>query len=167
MRRSRLSERLMTRSGAESLRLVLDTSAYSHFRGGHERVLDLVAAAEIVFLPTIGLGELEAGFALGGRERVNHTLLAEFLTEPFVSVLPVTPTVAHHYGRLSASLRRAGTSIPIDDIWVAATALDCGGHLRSFNGDFKRVPTVTISRGRRGPGGAGPGPPAAREDEQF
>ena len=133
----------MTPSGAEAaLRLVLDTSAYSHFRARHPRVLDFIAAAEIVFLPTIVLGELDAGFILGRRERENRTLLAEFLSEPFVSVLPVTPTVAHHYGRLFASLRRAGTPIPINDIWIAATAMDCGGHLLTFDGDFDKLPFV-------------------------
>jgi predicted nucleic acid-binding protein len=85
----------MIRSGAEFAgRLVLDTSAYSHFRAADERVLDLIAAADIVFLPTIVLGELEAGFVLGRRERENRTLLAEFLAEPFVSVLPVTGGVS-------------------------------------------------------------------------
>ena len=133
----------MTPSGAEAaLRLVLDTSAYSHFRAGHSRVLDLIAAAEIVLIPAIVIGELEAGFVLGRRERENRVLLSEFLSEPFVAVLPVTPSVAHHYGRLFAMLRRAGTPIPINDIWIAATALDCGGHLLTFDGDFDNLPTV-------------------------
>jgi tRNA(fMet)-specific endonuclease VapC len=130
----------MIRSGAElNSRLVLDTSAYSHFRAGDERVLDFIATAEVVFLPTIVLGELEAAFILGRRERENRTLLSEFLAEPFVSVLPVTPMVARHYGRLFADLRRAGTPIPINDLWIAATTLDCGGHLLSFDGDFENV----------------------------
>ena len=60
----------MTPPGAEpTVRLVLDTSAYSHFRAGHPRVLDLVAAAEVVLLPVVVIGELEACFALGRRER--------------------------------------------------------------------------------------------------
>ena len=127
----------MTPTGAElGGRLVLDTSAYSHFRAGDGRVLDLIAAAEVVYLPTIVLGELEAGFALGRRERENRTLLAELLAELFVSTLPVTPAVAFRYGRLAADLRRAGTPIPINDIWIAATTLDCGGHLLTFDGDF-------------------------------
>jgi tRNA(fMet)-specific endonuclease VapC len=130
----------MTHSGGEfSGRLVLDTSAYSHFRAGDERVLTLIAAAEVVFLPAIVLGELEAAFTLGSRERENRTLLAEFLAEPFVAILPVTPMVAHHYGRLFAALRRAGTPIPLNDLWIAATTLDCGGHLLTFDGDFHSV----------------------------
>jgi hypothetical protein len=38
--------------------LVLDTSAYSHFRAG------------------LVIGQLEAGFVLGRRERENRTLIA-------------------------------------------------------------------------------------------
>lgn len=145
----------MTRSGAEvSGRLVLDTSAYSHFRAGDERVLDLIAAAEVVLLPTIVLGELEAAFALGRRERENRELLAAFLAEPFVSILPVTPAVARRYGRVFADLRRAGTPIPTNDIWIAATTLDCGGHLLTFDGDFDAVAaldhTVLTPTGRTG-----------------
>ncbi len=132
----------MTRSGAETCRLVLDTSAYSNLRLGDDRVFDWIAKAEIVFLPVVALGELESGFALGSRELENRTLLAEFLAEPFVSVLQVTPTVAHQYGRLFASLRRAGTPIPINDIWIAATTLDCGGHLLTFDGDFENVASL-------------------------
>jgi len=133
----------MTPSGAElPTRLVLDTSAYSHFRAGHERVLDLIAATEVVFLPTIVLGELEAGFTLGRRGQENRTLLAEFLAEPFVAILPVTPSVARYYGRIVASLRRAGTPIPINDIWIAATTLDCGGHLLTFDEHFEEVASL-------------------------
>jgi hypothetical protein len=47
--------------------------------------------------------------------------------------------VARRYGRLFADLRRAGTPIPINDIWIAATTLDCGGHLLTFDGDFKVI----------------------------
>jgi tRNA(fMet)-specific endonuclease VapC len=130
----------MIPSGAEGAgRLVLDTSAYSRFRAGDERVVELIAAAEIVGLPTVVLGELEAAFTLGRRERENRATLAEFLAESFVSILPVTAAVARRYGRLFADLRRAGTPIPINDIWIAATALDCGGHLLTFDGDFGRV----------------------------
>ncbi|HVT14868.1 MAG TPA: type II toxin-antitoxin system VapC family toxin [Thermoanaerobaculia bacterium] len=133
----------MILSGAEGVgRLVLDTSAYSRFRAGDERVLEIIAACEIIYLPTIVLGELEAAFSLGRRERENRSVLGEFLAESFVSILPVTPAVARRYGRLFADLRRAGTPIPINDIWIAATALDCGGHLLTFDGDFGRIPSL-------------------------
>ena len=120
-------------------RLVLDTSAYGRFRQGHAKVLDLLAAADSILLPTVVLGELEAGFELGLRARENRTTLTELLDEPFVGVLPVTTSVARRYGLVFAQLRRAGTPIPVNDIWIAATVLDCGGHLVTFDRHFEKV----------------------------
>jgi tRNA(fMet)-specific endonuclease VapC len=141
----------MTRSGAEPVsHLVLDTSAYSWMRAGHERVLDLIASSEIVFVPATVLGELEAGFELGRRTAENRVTMAEFLREPFVVVAPTTADVARLYGRLVASLRRAGTPIPVNDIWIAAAALDRGGHLLTFDGHFEQIDGLecTVLSGR-------------------
>ena len=131
-------------------RLVLDTSAYSHFRAGHPEVLDQLAQATAVVIPVTVLGELEAAFQLGRRARENRLTLAEFLGEPFVTVWPTTIAVARHYGRLFAELKRAGTPIPVNDVWIAAACLDCVGRLVTFDGDFKRIPglecTVLVPR---------------------
>jgi len=130
----------MPNSGADAHpRLVLDTSAYSHFRHGHGPVLDLVAAAEMIMLPVTVLGELEAAFELGSRAKENRAALRQFFDEPFVRPLPITPAVARRYGLAFAQLRRAGTPIPVNDIWIAATTLECGGHLVTFDADFRRV----------------------------
>jgi tRNA(fMet)-specific endonuclease VapC len=133
----------MPTSGVDPVsRLVLDTSAYSRMRVGHEVVLDMIAAAEIVLMPTIVLGELEAGFELGSRVRENRIVLAEFLDEPFVSKLAITQEVARRYGQIFADLRRAGTPITTNDIWIAAATMDCGGHLLSFDQHFHLVSSL-------------------------
>jgi predicted nucleic acid-binding protein len=130
----------MTSSGAEvHLRLVLDTSAYSHLRRGDGRVVDTVAAADAVLVPVTVLGELEGGSLLGRRAQENRALLDEFLDEIFVAVLPTTLAVARRYGEIFAGLRRRGTPIPVNDIWIAAATLDCGGHLLTFDRDFAAV----------------------------
>jgi predicted nucleic acid-binding protein len=130
----------MTHSGGDIVdRLVLDTSAYSHFRAGHPQVLDLLARAAGVVIPATVIGELEAAFQIGRRERENRVALAEFLGEPFVTVWPTTTVVARHYGRLFAELRRAGTPIPVNDVWIAAACADCAGHLVTFDRDFERI----------------------------
>jgi len=49
---------------------------------------------------------------------------------------------SRRYGILFADLRRAGTPIPINDIWIAATAQDCGGHLLTFDGHFDRIASL-------------------------
>lgn len=131
----------MPTSGAEPIRrLVLDTSAYSHFRAGHPLVLNLLATADVVLLPATVLGELEAGFEMGRRALENRTTLSRFLREPFVTVLPTTPDVARRYGQTFARLRHAGTPIPTNDIWIAASTLDAGGQLLTFDAHFKQVP---------------------------
>lgn len=120
-------------------RVLLDTSAYSRLRQGHEEVVTILAKAERVLLPATVLGELEAGFRLGSRLTENVATLQLFLEEPFVDVWPTTAAVAHRYGAVFAQLRAAGTPIPTNDIWIAAAALDSGAHLVTFDGDFGRV----------------------------
>ena len=120
-------------------RLVLDTSAYPHLRAGHPRALDCAADAAVIIMPVTVLGELEAGFELGRRARENRRTLAEFLDEPFVGILDVTTETVRHYAGIFAALRRAGTPIPMNDVWIAAATLECRGHLLTFDSDYRRV----------------------------
>jgi predicted nucleic acid-binding protein len=136
----------MTTSGAEPIgRLVLDTSAYARFRSGHHDTLELIAAAEIVMIPTVVLGELHAGFTLGSRTAENRVALAEFLSERFVEALDITTNTARLYGDIFARLRKAGTPIPTNDVWIAAATLDCGGRLVSFDTDFSRIDGLPLA----------------------
>jgi tRNA(fMet)-specific endonuclease VapC len=121
------------------MRIVLDTSAYSHFRGNHSEVVDRIAAADLVYLPTIVLGELEAAFRIGRRTADNRAKLEEFLHEDFVRVLAVTSEVARRYGELFVELRAAGTPLPVNDIWIAAATIDAGAKLVTFDSDFDRI----------------------------
>jgi tRNA(fMet)-specific endonuclease VapC len=132
----------MMTSGAKAeriSRLVLDTSAYSRFRAGDTRVRDLIAEAESVMLPAPVLGELHGAFNLGSRGRENRVALSEFLAEPFVRIVAVDETVARQYGRIYAGLRRAGTPIPANDMWIAACAIDQGACLLTFDHDFDHI----------------------------
>ena len=121
-------------------KIVLDTSAYSRLRAGHAQVLEWVASAHVVIVPVTVLGELDAGFELGRRALENRRVLGEFLDEPFVNVLEVTATTVRHYARIFAALRRAGTPIPINDVWIAAATVECNGHLLTFDRDYSRIP---------------------------
>lgn len=123
-------------------RLVLDTSAYSHLRKGHARVLASLTNAVRVSVPVVVLGELEAAFERGSRTAENRRVLAELLDEPFVNVLNVTPATVRHYARVFVSLRAAGTPIPLNDVWIAACTLECHGHLLTFDRDYLRVPSL-------------------------
>jgi tRNA(fMet)-specific endonuclease VapC len=120
-------------------RIVLDTSAYSHLRSGDTRVRDFIAEAGSVCLPAVVLGELFGAFEAGTRTLENRAWLAEFLREPHVRILDVTENVARHYGRIYKQLRRAGTPLPANDIWIGATTMDHGSCLLTFDHDFERI----------------------------
>jgi tRNA(fMet)-specific endonuclease VapC len=130
----------MKRSGAEPApRLVLDTTAYSHLRRGHSKVLDLIAQADAIIVPVTVLGELEGAFGAGSRATENRRVLASFLSEPTVTTVPTTASVARRYGRIYLQLRHAGRPIPTNDMWIAAAAVDTGGCLLTFDGHFDHV----------------------------
>jgi len=127
-------------------RIVLDTSAYSWLRTGHPETLRIVANARIILVPTIVLGELSAAFRIGRRERDNVQALGRFLARPDVEVVDANADVANEYGRVFAALRRAGTPIPTNDIWIAATTVHARGHLLTFDRNFDRVGGLEATR---------------------
>jgi tRNA(fMet)-specific endonuclease VapC len=124
-------------------RYCLDTSAYSHFKRGEERVVSLLEAAEWIGVPSIVLGELWTGFLAGGRrvER-NAVELREFLANPVVNELVVDGDVARVYAEIAIALRRAGTPIPTNDIWIAATAANVGAIVLTHDVHFDQIQRV-------------------------
>ena len=50
----------------------------------------------------------------------------------------VDEAVARLYGNLFASLRKAGTPVPTNDIWIASCALHLGAQVVTFDSDFDR-----------------------------
>lgn len=120
-------------------RFCLDTSGYIRFRAGNPQVVDLVRYASWIGIPTVVLGELWAGFRQGSKADYNLTRLQEFLAHPVVHLLPVTANVAQIYGEVVTDLRKRGTSIPAHDAWIAATSIDSGASLVTFDNHFRAV----------------------------
>ena len=131
-------------------RLCLDTSAYSHFKRGDARVVRFIDEARELFVPSIVLGELRAGFLLGSRAEHNQSELGTFLAHSAVTVLEVDSDAAWIYAELIVDLRRAGTPLPTNDIWIAALALREGATILTFDEHFAaihRAGTLILSAG--------------------
>lgn len=120
----------------------LDTSAYSNFRRGNEEVATLLDRAELVGVSTIALGELRTGFLLGGRRQRNETELEAFLDNPAVEVLQVDSETSRHYAEIVAELRKAGTPLPTNDIWIAASAARNGTTVLACDDHFERIARI-------------------------
>ena len=83
----------------------------------------LLEAAEEILLPFVVLGELRAGFARGRRTAQNERRLGQFLMTDGVRVLYADDQTTHHYAAVYRQLRRQGTPIPTNDMWLAALVL--------------------------------------------
>lgn len=119
--------------------VLLDTNAYSALLQGDEKVLDAMAKAEIVYMSSIVLGELFAGFRGGNRFADNRKLLERFLERPHVALLAVGLETADVFGAVKHQLKQQGTSIPLNDVWIAAHALEKGAVLISYDRHFSNV----------------------------
>ena len=123
-------------------RYCLDTSSYSHFQRGDDRVIEILDGAAWLGMPAVTLGELRTGFLLGRRRDENEADLREFLGNPVVQELPVDGEVSRHYAEIVVDLRRAGTPIPTNDLWIAATAARFGAIVLTYDGHFRMIGRV-------------------------
>lgn len=126
------------------MKILLDTSAYTSLLAGNRAVLEILGAADTVYMSVLVLGELYAGFRGGRKERENRDRLEAFLTRPTVKILHATRETAELFGAVKDTLRRAGTPIPTNDVWIAAQAIETGSRLLSTDAHFRRVPGLYL-----------------------
>lgn len=127
--------------------VLIDTNAYVRFLGGDERVLGSLARAARIYLSVFVLGELIAGFRSGIKEKENRQLLERFMAKPGVEVLDATSETAEYFGLIKSALKKAGKPIPLNDVWIAAQALETGSVLITYDSHFKIVPGLRAWEG--------------------
>jgi len=120
-------------------RLLLDTNAYSALMSGDTRISELLGKSEAILISPIVIGELLDGFMGGSREKANRALLERFLAKPRTVSLPITPETAEHFAAVKRQLRRKGKPIPLNDVWIAASSLEHGAQLVSFDAHFSEI----------------------------
>lgn len=125
-------------------KILLDTNAYSHYLVGDEKVLNALANAEITYMSVFVLGELYAGFRGGNKEAQNIQQLRRFLQISNVSILDAVEETAEIFGEIKDSLKKAGTPLPINDIWIASHAIETGSVIISYDDHFKKIPNLRI-----------------------
>ena len=125
-------------------RICVDTSAYSHFRRGHEPAVSALTGAKSVFVPAIVVGELRAGFRIGRHRKENDRVLGEFLAASVVEVLDVDAEAAEIYADLVVDLRDRGTPLPTNDIWIAAVAIREGATVVTYDAHFAAMRRVGV-----------------------
>ena len=126
--------------------VLIDTNIYSLAMKGEPNIVDILRRIERIGISTISLGELFSGFKAGSKEKQNREELEIFLDSPRVVLHSVDGETADFYSFILNSLRQAGTPIPTNDIWIAATALQHGYKLFSQDKHFDYVHGIMIIR---------------------
>lgn len=124
--------------------LCLDTNTYSAFLAGKAAAVKRISQAEHIWLPAPVLGELRAGFAKGSKAAANELLLQEFLTSQHVHVIAIDEAVTRCYAKIFDQLRKDGSPIPTNDLWIAACVMHVGFPLYSLDAHFKSVRGIDL-----------------------
>ncbi|MBI4545255.1 MAG: type II toxin-antitoxin system VapC family toxin [Gemmatimonadetes bacterium] len=124
------------------MRLALDTNRYVDFCRGVSEVVATLENAESIYVPFVVVGELRGGFAVGSRGASNERTLRRFLMKEGVSVIFADEQTTHHYASVYRQLRRQGTPIPTNDMWIAALVLQHDLALYARDQHFEHLPQL-------------------------
>ena len=128
-------------------RALIDTNIYSLAMRGEPNVLDRLRRLDEIGFSVVSIGELLVGFRGGNREAENRSELGRFLDSPRVQVLTIDEESADFYAAIVLALKRAGTPIPTNDIWIAALALRHGLPVYTRDAHFDTVPGLVLVAG--------------------
>jgi tRNA(fMet)-specific endonuclease VapC len=124
------------------VRLALDTNRYTDLCRGDRFVVEAIEMADEVWLPFVVVGELRAGFAAGSQGPRNEAVLRRFLLKPGVGILYAGEQTTHHYANVYRQLRKQGTPIPANDMWIAALVLEHSVVLAARDAHFDALPQL-------------------------
>ena len=125
-----------------ALRIAIDVNRYSDYCRNQVESTRVFQSADVIAMPFVVLAELRAGFLRGTKFRENESGLIRFLSSPRVSVLFADEATTHMYASLHTELARAGTPIPINDLWIASLVLQHDLVLFSRDRHFDRIPHI-------------------------
>jgi len=120
-------------------RIIIDTNFYAAFKRNEAEAVNLVKRVEYIGVNTVILGELLAGFRCGNRERENRLELDQFLDSARVDTITLDDETAEFYAQIFSELRQKGRPIPSNDLWLAASALQHGLALATYDEHFNNI----------------------------
>lgn len=124
------------------MKVLVDSNRYRDFCEGIPEVVTIFSQAVEIHMPFIVVAELRAGFACGKKSLENERILTRFLHRSRINLLLATEDTTRHYANLFRQLRAQGTSIPTNDLWIAALAVQHDLILLSRDEHFRHLPQI-------------------------
>jgi predicted nucleic acid-binding protein len=125
-------------------RALADTSVFIARESG--RGLDERALPDELGVSIITVGELRAGVLAAEDVRVRERRLATLMEVATFDPLPVDDRVAEAWARLRILLRDAGKRMPVNDSWIAATAMAFGVPVLTQDDDYVPLDGLEVIR---------------------
>jgi predicted nucleic acid-binding protein len=119
-----------------------DTSLFVALEAGH----DLDDFPDELFASVITLAELRAGVLVAGTRADRARRLATYTDVCEIEALPVDRVVADEWANLRVRLREAGRRMPVNDSWIAATALAHGLPVATQDDDYDAASGLRVIR---------------------
>jgi len=126
-------------------RIILDTNYYAAFKKDESAAVNLLRRTDFIGINTVILGELLAGFRCGSREEMNRKELDDFLDSPRVNLLPIDDETAEFYAQVFHELKQQGRPIPSNDLWLAASALQHGLAIATYDDHFSYISGLLLA----------------------
>lgn len=118
--------------------MIVDTNALSAIADGDPDIAPVIEAADLLAISVVALGEYRFGISQSRQIAQHEEWLRDNLRR--YRIFDVTSETSGHYAQLRFALKRAGTPIPSNDLWIAALCSQHSLPLLSRDTHFDRVP---------------------------
>ncbi len=121
-------------------RYLLDTNIIIDLFNGDDVVTKKLINAGEVFVPNVVIGELYYGFYGSKKAKSNLKRLEEFILS--ATVINTSIETARIYGYIKNDLKKKGSPIPENDIWIAAIAKQYSLKVLTRDRHFKSIDDI-------------------------
>lgn len=111
-----------------------------------QRRMDVDLLPDELAVSVITIGELRASVLAASTVDVRDQRLATLTGALRMDPVPVDETVAAEWARLRVLLRDNGQRMPVNDSWIAATAMALGIPVVTQDNDFPGVEGLEVAR---------------------
>lgn len=123
---------------------LVDTNVIIRFFKGQTELFSLFDDMENLYISSITVGELMYGAELSKKSDFNRDNYFCFCQQ--MKVLYPDLEVAKSYGKIKASLKAKGKTIPENDIWIAATCHAANLNLITADSDFDFIDQIFVEK---------------------
>jgi tRNA(fMet)-specific endonuclease VapC len=125
----------------QPIEFIADTSAIIRICRGDSKLAEQVSG-KFFAITFVTMAELAVGVLKSNKPAAVQLHISKILENKLMlRVSPFTPAI---YARLYVDLEKSGTLIPINDIWIAALAIETKLPILARDEHFSRIKNLTV-----------------------